>query len=67
MKLRKAIIKADQQKRGITRKSWGARPMWIIPTNTTVCMILMNGDKAWGTRWNPKQSDLLADDWIIYG
>ncbi|WP_420222892.1 Thoeris anti-defense Tad2 family protein [Pediococcus acidilactici] len=55
------------QKRGITRKSWGPNPIWIIPTDTTSGMILANRKDELIAKWQPIASDLLANDWTIYG
>lgn len=41
MKIRKGIKLVGAQKRGITRKSWGPNPVWVIPTNTSVNMLIM--------------------------
>lgn len=67
MNIQEAIKEAGKQKRGITRKSWGPNPIWIIPTNTTSCMVIMKNDKKIGVRWNPKSQDITATDWIVYG
>ena len=43
----------------------------FLPTNTPYCCLMyeMNENKKRTTflevRWNPKQSDLLADDWLV--
>lgn len=65
MKIRRAIMKAREQGRGIARMSF-PRPVWIIPTNTTERMIIVSNDNL-TARWEPSAQDLLADDWIVYG
>lgn len=67
MNIQEAIKEAGKQKRGITRKAWGPNPIWIIPTNTTSCIVIMKNDKKIGVRWNPKSQDITATDWIVYG
>lgn len=67
MKIQKAIAQAEEQKRGITRESWGTNPIWIIPTNTYACMLMMLPDDKIIKRWNPISDDLTAVDWVVYG
>ena len=67
MNIQEAIKEADKQKRGITRKSWGPNPIWMIPTNTTSCIVIMKNDKKIDVRWNPRSQDITATDWIVYG
>lgn len=67
MNIQEAIKGAGKQKRGITRKSWGPNPIWIIPTDTTSGMILANRKDELIAKWQPIASDLLANDWTIYG
>lgn len=66
LKIEKAILKAKEQGRGITRELWSPRATWIIPTNTNLCMILMQGEHMF-SRWNPSSDDLTANDWMVYG
>lgn len=67
MKLNNAMELAKQQRRGITRGSWLKQSLWLIPSNTTLCMIMMSGDEMLSKRWNPKAEDITADDWLVYG
>ncbi|MBF7137229.1 Thoeris anti-defense Tad2 family protein [Pediococcus pentosaceus] len=67
MNIQEAIKEASKQKRGITRKSWGPNPIWMIPTNTTSCIVIMQNDKKISVRWNPRSQDITATDWIVYG
>ena len=67
MNIQNSIEKAAEQKRGITREAWGPNPIWIIPTNTSACMIMMSDDKMLSTRWNPLAEDITATDWIVFG
>lgn len=67
MNIQEAVKEAGKQKRGITRKSWGPNPIWMIPTNTTSCMVIMQNDKKVSVRWNPRSQDITATDWIVYG
>lgn len=67
MNIQEAVKEAGKQKRGITRKSWGPNPIWIIPTNTTSGMILANRKDELVANWNPRSQDITATDWIVYG
>lgn len=67
MNINDAAKVANNTGRGITRKSWGKRPIMIIPTNTVSCCIVNRGGQFVSSRWNPNLSDLLAKDWIVYG
>ncbi|MFT8860897.1 MW1434 family type I TA system toxin [Schleiferilactobacillus harbinensis] len=68
MNIQDAVTAALEQGKGITRKSWMPRPIYLIPTNTTVrfVIVLPNNDKP-APRWEPSADDLVANDWIIYG
>lgn len=67
MKIQKAIEKANAQKRGITRESWFPAPVWLIPTNTPVGMVIVSKNKEFIPGWSPQAADINATDWIVYG
>lgn len=67
MNIRKAIIKAKKNQKGITRMKWMPGPSLIIfPTNTSDCCLLIpyKSEREIGKRWNPNYDDLTATDWI---
>jgi len=68
MNIRKAIIKAHKNQKGITRMEWMPRfePI-VFPTNTSGCCLLIpyESKKEIGKRWNPTYDDLVATDWIV--
>ena len=66
MKLRKAIIMAQKNGRGIARLSQFPQPIWLIPTNTTERIIIV-ADNKFTSRWEPSYEDLIAKDWVVYG
>jgi hypothetical protein len=68
MSIQDAVTAALEQGKGITRKSWMPRPIYLIPTNTTAGLIIVcpNDDKP-APRWEPSAEDLTANDWLIYG
>lgn len=69
MDIQTAIIKAKEEGKGITRESWGARRLLIIPTNTTCGFIVWGFEEKIqpGRGWQPQAKDILANDWIVYG
>lgn len=69
MNIREACLKAKKEGRGITRKSYGSRPTMFLPTNSTYCTMVFPFDenKFSFNRWAPSLSDLIADDWYVYG
>ena len=69
MNIQDAVTAALEQGKGITRKSWMSQPIYLVPTNTTVCLIIVipNDNHRTASRWEPCAEDLAANDWIIYG
>ncbi|MCT2909277.1 DUF2829 domain-containing protein [Schleiferilactobacillus harbinensis] len=68
MSIQDAVTAALEQGKGITRKSWMPRPIYLIPTNTTACLIIViPDDHRTAPRWEPSAEDLTANDWLIYG
>ncbi|MGI6155041.1 MAG: Thoeris anti-defense Tad2 family protein [Enterococcus lemanii] len=67
MDIRKAIIEAKEQGRGIARREWGKRPPYIIVTNASVCAMFVDEKDQVTARWQPGQEDLIATDWYVYG
>ncbi|CAM2774477.1 Thoeris anti-defense Tad2 family protein [Fructilactobacillus fructivorans] len=69
MNIQEASKKAMSKGLLITRRKWQPGGMSIIPTNTSLCclMIPYKSDDIDGPsiRWNPTLNDLTADDWII--
>lgn len=72
MNIKEAIDIALPKGKAITRKEWQKeeRMLWIIPTNTSACMILLSGREPVERKlligWQPTAEDLQADDWITY-
>ena len=72
MNIKEAIDEAMPQGKAITRKSWQEedQALWVIPTNTSACMILLSHNEPVGQKvipgWQPEASDLQADDWVTY-
>lgn len=70
MNIKEAIDAALPKGNAITKKSWieEERMLWVIPTNTSACMILMNNREPVEQNllqgWQPTAEDLQADDWI---
>ncbi|MGY3723501.1 Thoeris anti-defense Tad2 family protein [Lactococcus garvieae] len=68
MNIIEATKKSAETNKAIYRKSM---PNWLyFPTDSDGCCILFDLDKdkeysQSGIRWNPKKSDLIADDWEI--
>lgn len=69
MDIREACLKAQRVGKGITRKSYGSRPLVLLPTNTENCVIMIpsNNNEFKAVRWDPSADDLLAEDWYVYG
>lgn len=67
MNIKKAIDEATQQKRGITRTSWGETKTVIIPTNTVYGLLVIVDKSQMKVNWMPTANDLTAEDWIVYG
>lgn len=70
MNIRKAILKAQETQKGITREAWMPGGITLIPTNTIACMVMIDNDninKYLGQRWNPCAEDLSANDWFVRG
>lgn len=67
MNIKDACELAQKEGRGITRKSYGPRPMILIPTNTNSCVLIVPFESgSFKTkRWNPKLDDLIANDWYV--
>lgn len=67
MTIAEACKKAKKEGRGITRKSYGPRPIMLLPTNTDNCVMMIPfHEEAFITkRWNPKLDDLMAEDWYV--
>lgn len=69
MNIIEATKKAAELNKCIYRKSH--QTLMYLPTDTFHCclMFAMDENKKRTTflevRWNPKQSDLLADDWLV--
>lgn len=65
MLLKKAVEIALQCKNCyITRKSW-KKDIYILPTNSIDCCVLMSDNQQSAPRWNPYADDLIANDWIV--
>lgn len=69
MDIRTACLEAQKEGRGITRKEFMPQAPLLIPTDTDECVIwIPYSHKDLRTpRWNPKLSDLIATDWIVFG
>lgn len=72
MNIKEAIDEALPRGKAIARKSWQEedQALWVIPTNTSACMILFNPREPVKQQlipgWQPEASDLQADDWVTY-
>lgn len=69
MNIRQAIISANEQGRGIARKSWPSRSRILIPTNTSAGLIGVpfKREDTILREWRPEMNDLTATDWIVVG
>lgn len=63
MNIQDAIQAAAKKGRGIRRQSWREDGPILIPTNTSLCIILSISENKIIPRWNPSLDDLSADDW----
>ncbi|MFS0942386.1 MW1434 family type I TA system toxin [Enterococcus thailandicus] len=72
MNIKEAIDVAMPEGKAITRKKWREeeKMLWVIPTNTSACMVLMSLKEPANHRlvpgWQPEALDLQADDWVTY-
>ena len=72
MSIKEAIDIALPKGKAITRKEWKKeeRMLWIIPTNTSACMILLVDkeplERKLVTGWQPTADYLQAYDWVTY-
>lgn len=71
-----ALIIAAKNNTSISRKSWGPRPISVVPTNTIFGLILVPFEKCIpskaehfhvGVNWQPELNDLIATDWKVNG
>lgn len=71
MNIKEAIDEALPRGKAITRKSWQEedQALWVIPTNSSACMILYNPREPVEQKlipcWQPEASDLQANDWLL--
>lgn len=67
MNIQDAAKRAKRVGLGITRESYGQRPMMLLPTNSTSCVLMIPfKDNQFKTkRWNPSLDDLTAADWYV--
>lgn len=72
MNIQEAIDIALPKGTAISRKKWQKeeRMLWVIPTNTSACMILLSNAEPIEQKlllgWQPTAEDLQADDWGTY-
>lgn len=71
MNIKEAIDEALPKGKAVTRNLWQEdQALWVIPTNTSACMILLSHKEPIGQKlipgWQPEASDLQADDWVTY-
>lgn len=67
MNIQEAVKKGIEQKKMITRESWG-HPEWIIPTNNFYNRMVGYTDTKEQLPlrgWQPMADDLMADDWYV--
>jgi len=64
MTIKEAALQAQRQGQGMYRESETLRVV-IIPTDTAAGCICTGPGKKAGPGWQPRLSDLIADDWRI--
>lgn len=69
MNIREAAIKANQQGRGMARRSWPRRTRIVIPTNTSAYIVGVPFKRSASIQreWRPRLNDLVATDWYVSG
>ena len=67
MNIQDAAKRAKRFGLGITRESYGQRPIMLLPTNSGSCVLVIPfKDNQFKTkRWKPNLDDLTADDWYV--
>lgn len=66
MYIQAAMSEALQTNKGIYRRNdrW-PKGLWVLPTNTSLNLVLVTPEGKCGCNWAPRIDDLLADDWVV--
>ena len=66
MHIHEAVSKAMQKNVGLYRRNdrW-PKGLWVLPTNTSLNLVLVTPDFECRKCWEPSADDIIADDWIV--
>ena len=65
LKISKAVKKALEEKKPITRTSLKDFGFKVFPTDSSDCCYIVNEKQQPSRCWNPTADDLTADDWDL--